>query len=151
MANFFESDDVTIARVMKDHLNTWPQKPVERILLEDIGKCVPSMMLQQLAASEVKKRYINGSYIGTWSFAVYIRVNAEDTASRLDAVECLEALARWLTERDEQGFYVNLPTIDVKRKVTKIEMPTTPSIAARYEDGNEDYQAIFSLEYKARR
>lgn len=150
MAQIFTNDGVYIAKAMKDHLNSWDRKPVA-IKLEDLGKEVPSMMLQQLAASEKKKTYINGSYIGVWNFAVYVRINAEDTASRLDASGCLQALADWLQTRDAQGAFVNLPVIDDYRKATKIEMSSTPSIAARYDGGIEDYQAIFSLEYKVTR
>lgn len=150
MARIFTNDGVYIAKVMKDHLNTWHKKPAP-VLLEDLGKDVPSMMLQQLASAEKKTSYIDGSYIGIWSFAIYIRINAEDTASRLDATGCLNELAEWLNEKDSNGTLVNLPYIDTRRTVNKIEMSTTPSIAARYEDGTEDYQAIFSLEYSVRR
>lgn len=150
MPRIFTNDGVYIAKVMRDHLNTWQKKPVE-FLFEDLGKSVPSMMIQQLAAAEKKHIYINGSYIGQWMFAVYIRIAGEDTASRFDAVGCLNELSKWLQEKDENGDFVNLPMIDDDRTATGIEMTTTPSLAARYEDGTEDYQAIYVLEYKVRR
>lgn len=146
----FTSDGVIIAKVMRDHLNTWQEKPVI-FLLEDLGKAVPSIMLQQLASAEKKKSYVNGSYIGVWSFAVYMRINAKDTASRLDAMSCLTELSEWLQEQNDKKAYVNLPVIDQYRTATKIEMSSTPSIANRYEDGTEDYQAFFTLEYQVRR
>lgn len=150
MPRIFPTDSVLIAKAMKDYLNTWPRKPAF-FKLEDLGKDVPSLMIQQLAAAQEVKSYINGSYIAVWNFAVYVRVSGEDTASRLDAIACLNDLADWLTEKDEDGNFVRMPVIDDKRKPTNIEMTTTPSIAARYDDGIEDYQAIFSLEYKVRR
>lgn len=150
MEKTFTNDGVLIAKVMRDHLNSWPKKPTD-FVLEDLGKKVPSLMLQQLSAAEKKKTYINGSYIGLWNFAVYVRINAKDTASRLDAIGCLEELSKWLQDTNTKGEYINLPYIDTNRTATKIEMTTTPSIAARYDDGTEDYQAIFSLEYQARR
>lgn len=150
MEKVFTNDGVLIAKVMRDHLNSWTKKPTD-FMLEDMGKKVPSLMLQQLSAAEKKRTYINGSYVGSWNFAIYIRIDAKDTASRLDAIGCLEELSKWLQEKDSKGEYVNLPFIDTDRIATKIEMTTTPSIAARYEDGTEDYQAIFSLEYQARR
>lgn len=150
MQRIFTNDGVLIAKVMRDHLNTWQKRPVN-FLLEDLGKEVPSLMLQQLSAAEKKKSYVNGSYIGVWNFAVYIRVNVLDTASRLDAVGCLEELANWLQEKNDKGAYAHLPQIDQNRTATKIETTSTPSIAARYEDGTEDYQALFTLEYQARR
>ena len=134
---------------MKTLLNTWPDKPVAEIFLEDLGKDAPSMMLQQLSAAEKKKEYINGSYIGVWNFAVYMRIDAEDTASRIDATGALQNLADWLQARDENGEYANLPELDSTKTAIKFDMTSTPSIAARYDDGTEDYQAIMSLEYKA--
>ena len=149
MARVFPSDSILIAKKMRDHLNSWDKKPAQ-FLLEDLGKNVPSLMVQQLAAKQ-KKAYVNGSYLAEWGFAVYMRVNGVDTASRLDAIACLNDLADWLTETDEEGNFVRLPSIDVDRASTFIEMTTTPSIAARYENGIEDYQAVFTLEYKVRR
>lgn len=150
MARVFTSDGVLIAKVMRDHLNKWKKKPTT-IKLEDLGKDVPSMMLQQLAAAEKKREYVNGSYIGVWNFALFMRVNGEDTASHLDAMACLNDAAAWLMQKDGDGSFSNLPVIDDSRTATQIVMTSTPSIAARYEDGTEDYQAILSLEYKVRR
>ena len=143
------NDGVYLAKAMKTLLNKWPKKPVAEIFLEDLGKSTPSMMLQQLSAAEKKKEYINGSYIGVWNFAVYIRINAEDTASRIDATGALQDLADWLQARDENGEFANLPDLDDTKTAIKFDMTSTPSISARYDDGVEDYQAILSLEYKA--
>lgn len=150
MPRVFPTDSVLIAKAMRDHLNSWPEKPAT-FLLEDLGKNVPSLMLQQLSAAQQKKVYVNGSYIAVWSFAVYMRMSGEDTASRLDAIACLNDLADWLTETGDDGNFVRLPYIDDNRRPTSIELMTTPSIAARYDGGIEDYQAVFSLEYKVRR
>ena len=150
MANVVTSDGVYIAKAMKTLLNSWPDKPAP-ILLEDLGKEATSMMLQQLAAAEKRREYVNGSYVGVWNFAVYIRIEAEDTESRLDATGSLQALADWLQETDSQGCFAHLPVIDDRRVASKIEMTSSPSLVARMEDGTEDYQAVFSLEYKATR
>ena len=150
MARVFANDEVIIAKAMTDHLNRWAKKPTV-FKLEDIGKDVPSLMLQQLSAAKKVKSYVDGSYIGIWNFSIYMRVSGEDTASRLDAAACLGELADWLTKTNDDGYFVNLPYIDRDRTPTSIRIESTPSIAARYEDGIEDYQAIFSLEYKARR
>ena len=150
MARLYPTDSIVIAKVMRDHLNSWQKKPAV-FLLEDLGKNVPSLMIQQLAAAEQRKAYVNGTYIAVWTFAVYIRVSGEDTASRLDAIACLNDLASWLMETDDEGNFVRLPTIDDNRRPTSIEQTQTPSIAARYENGNEDYQVVFRLIYKARR
>ena len=147
MARMFTSDGVVIAKVMRDFINTWPEKPCD-IILESIEKKGPSMMLQQLASAEKMKQYIDGSYIGSWNFAVYIRVNGKQTASRIDAVMALDKLGAWMTELNSDGSFKRLPAIDTSRTATSIEISNTPSIAARYDDGTEDYQAVYKLEYK---
>ena len=146
----YTKDGVVIARVMRDLLNTWPDKPVE-IRLDDLGAKAPSMMLQQLQAAEKRKSYVNGSYIGVWNFAVYMRVYCNDTVSRLDATACLNDLSDWLTEMTSDGKFVRLPVIDDRRSATSIALTATPSVAARYENGTEDYQMLMSLEYFSRR
>ena len=150
MSRLYTNDGVVIAKVMKDYLNTWPDKPVE-IRLDDLGAKAPSMMLQQLSAAEKLKSYVNGSYIGLWNFAVYMRIYCNDTASRIDATACLTDLASWLTEMSSDGKLVRLPTIDELRTATNIALTATPSVAARYENGTEDYQMLMSLNYFARR
>lgn len=145
------NDGVYLVKAIKRLLNAWPQKPVSEIYFEDLGRDAPSMMFQQLSAAEKKREYVNGSYVGALSFAVYIRIDANDTASRIDAVSTLQQLADWLQEKDENGEAIHLPVLDASKKAIKFEMSSTPSIAARYDDGNEDYQAVFSFEYKALR
>lgn len=147
MAKFYESDNTLIPRAIRDHLNSWPDKPVD-ISVEDAGKSLPAMMLQQLAAAERKKTYINGSYIGVVNFAVYVAIDAEDTASRLDAMAVLSDLGAWLCERDESGHNTHLPVLDDERKATSISITSTPSMSARLDNGVEEYQALFALEYK---
>ena len=128
-----------IAKAMLNHLNCWPSKPAE-VKLEAFEKNSPSMILQQLSGAVKVREYINGSYVGSWPFAVYIRVSGEDTSSKLDAAGTLLNLSDWLSSSS--------PDIGANRTVNKIEMTSLPSIAERHENGEEDYQAIFVLEYK---
>ncbi|MPN63862.1 hypothetical protein SDC9_211629 [bioreactor metagenome] len=130
---------------MKDYLNSWDKKPVI-IRLEAFDKNPTSMMMQQLSGAFKKRSYINGSYIGSWPFAVYIRISGKDTANRLDATGTLNGLHEWLTTT-ENNVFTNLPYLGDDKKALKIEMTSLPSIAARYDDGSEDYQAIYELEY----
>lgn len=140
-------DGNTIVKSMHTFLNTWPNKSVD-IRLEGFTKNPPSMMLQQLARAVKKRAYVNGSYIGVWAFAVYVRINGTDTAGKFDAIAALEGLADWLNEKNTDKTFVNLPTLDNGNTAIKIEMTATPSIAASYGDGTIDYQAIFELNYK---
>lgn len=150
MPKSFSTDGPSLAKCMRDHLNSWDGKLAE-IVLEDFGKGYPAMMLQQLAAAEKVRTYVNGSYIGVWNFAVYVRVSGRDTKSRLSATDCLNSLSNWLSEDDGNGNYTNLPELGGAKSATKITIISTPSIAERYDNGVEEYQAIFQLEYYTRR
>jgi len=148
MAQFYQSDNILIPKVMRDHINTWENLPVS-IKLEDTGKTVPSMMIQQLAATTKKRKYVNGTYVGLFNFAVYIVIDGEDTASRIDALAVLNDLGEWLSKKDEDGQYVNLPDLGQGRRAMSITLSSAPSIAAKHETGEEEYQALFVLEYIA--
>lgn len=148
MAQFYQSDNILIPKVMRDHINTWENLPVS-IKLEDTGKTVPSMMIQQLAATTKKRKYVNGTYVGVFNFAVYIVIDGEDTASRIDALAVLNDLGEWLSKKDEDGQYVNLPDLGQGRRAMSITLSSAPSIAAKHETGEEEYQALFVLEYIA--
>jgi len=130
--------DPTIAQALFEYLNTWAEKPAP-ILFEKFDKEAPSMMFQQLSGTVVLRRYVSGSYIGTFPFAVYIRIDGADTKSKLDATATLCALVEWLNSQP-------LPDIGENRTATDFDI-ATPSRAAVFEDGTEDYQIVLNLTY----
>lgn len=136
------SPDVLIAKAILDHINRWPDKPSNvRLDSTDKAPVFFSVSMQPLAGTKILKKYITGTFIGLWPFAVYIRLSAADTAKRLDAVSMLEALGEWVAGE-------SLPDLGDRRTAQKLEMTSLPSVAAQYEDGAVDYQAIFNLTYK---
>lgn len=143
----YTDDGVYIASSLKEHLNSWPDKPCD-IKLEDFSKSPPSMMMQQLSGSYKTRSYVDGSYLGEYPFAVYVRIEGIDTVSKLDATGCLLGLAKWLNEKNDDGSKKNLPDLTGNRTAVSIQLESLPSIAARYNDGTEDYQAIFKMKYK---
>lgn len=133
-------DNIQIAESMLEHINKWDNKPCE-IKLEELDLESPSMMLQQLPGAVKETIYIDGSYIGAWPFAVYIHLQADDTKSRLSAIKRLNELNEWFNE-------TALPDLGETRKANKIEMTSLPSMISDNDDGTEDYQVLFKLEYK---
>lgn len=136
------NQEVVIAKAVLDHLNQWPDKPCN-IRLETMDKAPLyfSMSMQQLTGTKILKKYITGSYIGIWPFAVYVRISGADTSKRIDANRLLGCLADWLESIDP-------PALGEKCVAEKIEMTGIPAVAATYDDGGVDYQAIFNLRYK---
>jgi len=145
------NDGVYIVKSLRDFLNKkWTGKMCN-IELEKFGKYPPSMMMQQLSGAFIDRKYVDGSYIGIFPFAIYVRVKGESTADTLDAIKQLNNLYLWLIETDEDEEYINLPELDSFTEALEFEMSSLPSIVGRYDDGAEDYQAIFKLKYKKRR
>ena len=139
------SEIVVVARAVKEHLNKWPDKPVGEIKTEDLEKdLMMSMAIQPLAGNASEKKYIDGTRVVVWPFSVYVRIIGSDENEMFDAIACLCGLDDWLQSND-------LPDLGENREVQKLEMVTHPSIAASYDDGTRDYQAIFNLTYKTRR
>lgn len=141
------TDSVIIEQSMLEFLNTWPGKPVE-IKLDELDKKDSSMMFQPLSGTKKGRMYINGSYNGEFSFAIYVRAVNLDTKHKLDARKTLNSLDEWFSEKNDMKEFINLPVLSGGNTAVKIEMTSTPSIAARYDNGTDDYQAIFSLSYK---
>lgn len=136
--------DQLIAKAIYDHLNQWPEKPCQiRLEMMDKAPIAFTMSMQQLSGTRILRRYIDGSFTGAWPFAVYVRMAASDTAKKFNAVSLLETLNQWLMTQP-------VPDLGTGRTATRFEMTSLPSIAATYEDGSTDYQAIFQLEYKQR-
>lgn len=132
----------TIARSMLDYLNAWPNKPAS-FTLDGQNKEAPSATILQLASSGILRQYIDGSYIGNYSFAVYIRMKQADTGNKLDVLDLYEDLRKY--------FASALPRLRDGAVAIKLETLSTPALAAAYDDGTEDYQATYRLEYKAKR
>ncbi|MEG1892101.1 MAG: hypothetical protein RR301_11815 [Clostridia bacterium] len=134
------SIDTDIAQAVLAYLNAWGEKPCEISFELAVRKGI-SMKMQPLSATVIKKKYITGSFVGDWPFAVYVRINKGDTASRASAMRTLDDLGRWISTQP-------LPNIGVNRTANKVEITGLPSIAVNNDDGSEEYQALYCMEYK---
>lgn len=134
--------NTTISKAVLDHLNTWPAKP--KVIGTKLEKDTISLMMQPLPGEKKLRKYIDGSFIGGWPFAVYIRIPGKDTASRLDANQKLTELSDWLEAN---------PLNSIGLGITEAKFYTTslPSQAAQFDNGTEDYQVILQLQYHKRR
>lgn len=142
-----ENVSVIIEQSMLEFLNTWPEKPTE-IKLDELDKSESSMMFQPLSGTKKSRTYVNGSYNGEFPFAIYVRAVNLDTKHKLDARKILNSLDEWFSQKNDKKEFINLPKLSGGNTAIKIEMTSTPSIAARYDNGTDDYQAIFLLSYK---
>ena len=135
-------EQTTIARSMLDYLNEWPNKPA-RFTLEGIAKEAPSATILQLPTSGVVKKYIDGSYIGMYNFAVYIRLNKADTSEKLEVLDLYDDLMEYFKSDAK-------PDLGDGATTKEFVLLSTPALAVTYDDSSEDYQATYRLVYKAK-
>lgn len=147
MSKDFTADTTALREGVFRYLNTWEDKPCE-IGFEDMGDEETSMMFQQLSRSWKIKEYVTGAYSGAYAFAVLARVDGTDTNSRLSGAEYLDNLFGWMIQRDDHNKLIHLPVISDSITVNRIDMPSTPSISNRGDDGSTVFQAIFTLYFK---
>ena len=144
----FTNDGSYLVQTLLEKVNDWSGKPCE-IRLDELGEQPPCAYVTR---ARVVRQYVDGSYIGILAFAVYIRVNSQDTRTRLDATGVLNSLGDWLEARDEDTReYKNLPQYTNDTQARSIEMTATPAIATRYDIGYEDFQVIFEMQYFKKR
>ena len=131
--------DASIAKRLHVWLNTWEDKPAN-IAFDDFGKAPPGMTFQPMSGTLKERKYVDGSYIGVYPFAVVLRISGDDTAERIDAHAALSALGTWAAETAP-------PELGDGRTATEFD-PSTPAKTAVYEDGTEDYQIIITMKYR---
>lgn len=105
--------------------------PADRSLL-------PALSLQTLTGDPVLTRFMDGSYIGQFRFAVYLRMSADDDESRLAA----SALMEQVTSVVAGGTYT-LPTGFDYHRITQDTLPRLISV----DEGFYDYQVTFAVDY----
>ena len=125
------------------YLNSWPNKPVSvsRIGLDHVDKLPVAIALQQISGTLVDRQYMDGGFIGRWPFVIFVKVQGDDTASRLSAVGVLNDLYRWMKQNPPED-------IGTGRQTLHIEQRETPVRVGAYEDGTEIYQGVYVLRYK---
>lgn len=136
------TENEQIITVLLDYLNTLPGLPA-KIRLEELGEA-PAVMLQQLAGATKIRQNIIGGYTAQFPFALYVRVQGADTSTRIAATGALNNIGRELERRSLAG---DLPPLAAGREVTRIELQSFPSMISANEDGSEDYQAVYMLEF----
>nr|DAR05082.1 MAG TPA: Minor capsid protein from bacteriophage [Caudoviricetes sp.] len=104
----------------------------------------PSLMLQQLAGTVKSEEDILGGYTAQFPFAIYYKVQAEDTNERIHATGTLNEIGRFF---DAQTLQSHFPDLGENRVVSRISIESFPNLIERNENGEETYQAIYQMEY----
>lgn len=135
----------SISRALLVWLNKWPEKPVSYINLNFINDDEPGMALASPQGTTLTKTYVRGAYIAEYGFKIVYRIQpGNSNNSRLNAMETLDAFADWIVANRP------LPELSDGKRAMKFNRSTIEPNAtffARYENGDEDYQILMTLDY----
>lgn len=146
MSVTLREQEQVIAKLLK-YIQQIPNIPCS-VGLERFDGRADSIMLQQLAGTVKVSEDMIGGYAAQFPFAVYYRVQADDTLARLKATSTLMNIGRYFDAQSAAG---TLPTLATGQTATAIEMRAFPNMATKGNDGTETYQAIFAMEYEQER
>ncbi len=105
---------------------------------------VDAVMLSTLTGEPYIKRYKDGGYVASYPFQLILRVNAGDTASRIDAMAALGDVGASIDDRttwpvEPEGF-----------DYWTMAMRTSPVPIRTDDAGTQDYQVTMELTYRKR-
>lgn len=142
MSEISVTESQQVITALLDYINDIPGLPCTAGLEELLGP--PSLMVQQLAGTVKSEEDILGGYTARFPFAIYFKVQAEDTSGRITATGTLNEIGRFF---DSQTLQARFPDLGENRVVSKISIESFPSLLERNENGEETYQAIYQMEY----
>jgi hypothetical protein len=131
-----------LSKTVHEALQELAPLPVKFEELPDKAASLPCFSMQTLTGDPVFKRYKDGSYIGNYRFAVYLRQSGVDTALRLDAVGALTDLASAI-----EALRLSLEAPYEFRGIRGDTLPTKITVAPEY----DDWQATFTMTYRKER
>lgn len=134
-------EEQEVGRSLLLWLNSYMDKPVDRINFEFLPADGPGMMLSTIQAAFKTRQYITGGYEAQYQFKIVYRTQPDDNDSRLSADEILNAIGAW-AERS-----ATKPDISGAR-VKSVQRTTNASLFAAYDDGSRDHQILMNLIYE---
>lgn len=137
-------EQAQVARALLAWLNAGGPLPrrVERIEAEYLSNGA-GMGLFAAAAPFKTREFISGAYEAQFQFSLQYRTAPACSEERLEAMEVLNTLADWA----ESGA---LPALGGGMSAVCVERASPAVMAARYDDGSEDYQILMALTYQVR-
>lgn len=137
----------SISRALLLWLNKWPGKPVSAININYLKDDEPGMSLASPQGTIMLASYLRGAYQARYNFKIIYRVQPGiSNNNKLTAMETLESFAQWIEETRP------LPVLpDGKRAIKFNRNQTDPNaeLFNRYENGDEDYQILMTLDYSS--
>lgn len=134
-------EEQEVGRALLLWLNTYSEKPVDRINFEFLPSDGPGMMISTIQAAYKTRQYIYGGYEAQYQFKIVYRTQPDDDDSRLVADEILNDIGAWTERSATKPELTNAVVRSVKRA-------SNASLFATYEDGSRDHQILMNMYYE---
>lgn len=136
-------EEQAVVRTVMAWINSYPNLPVSIINFEQMRPDAQSMALSVIQSARIVRRFITGGHEGELQFKLIYRIKAgTSNDARLKADELLDAIGDWAA--------ANPPTLGNEIKVRRVEATTRSALFAIYENGDEDHQILFRLNYEVK-
>lgn len=139
------AEEDQVSRKLLVWLNNCPHIPqgIDTIRFEYLPADAPAMALSTIQGAYIVKKYITGDYLAEYQFKLIYRIPAPGVSidKRLKADEALNAIGDW-------AFGGAGLDIGADKRVKQLEPTTRSSLFGVYENGDEDHQILFKLNYE---
>lgn len=110
---------------------------------------LPCISVQTLNGAPVEKRYLDGSYVAAYRFALVLRQESDDTRERLDSTKILRELAAAVRSLADPTTRTTLD-LGSEARLWSISADTLPA-RVQAQQGCTDYQVTLAVKYKQQR
>lgn len=133
-----------IARAVRTWLQTYENKPVNKVDVEYLGETT-GLTITTVQAAYKTRRFILGGYQAQYQFALMYQCTPATTTARLEADEILNNYALWA----EQTAATELGAILPERcRFVRLSRNTPAALLGRDANGSEVHQVLFTLLYE---
>ena len=133
-----------IARMVREWLNTYPDKPLRMVDVEFLGETSGLTIATTQAAYKVRS-YITGNYQAQYQFAILYQTIPQTANERLEADEVLNNYAAWVVANAKEDLPDRMPA---GCRFNKLTQNTIAALLGRDETGTEVHQILFTLLYE---
>lgn len=139
---------MTVMECVKQWLSEYPGLN-GRIDVDFLDEEIETYSIDTIPCEEIIKRYLDGSTVKQFQFAVASRrVYEQNILQNLSNLEFFEGLTAWVEKKARER---ELPVMDNNRKAQKIIVTSTAYPFIVSEDGKARYQIQMRLEYFSKR
>ena len=133
-----------VARAVRGWLQTYPDKPANKVDVEYLGETA-GLTISTVQAAYKTRRFITGGYEAQYQFALLYKTIPTVTEERLRADEILNNYALWAEMTAATELTARLPS---QCRFRRFGRNTTAALLGRDADGSEVHQILFTLNYE---